>query len=88
MTMSGGWSEVFEPGLRLWNEEQRRRMDDRHEVVAGAPPGEKFLRDGVIVLETPGTKPEPGVSTTEADLAVGAITAETDQVGPPPVSGE
>ena len=79
---------MFEPGLRLWNEEQRRRMDDRHEVVAGAPPGEKFLRDGVIVLETPGTKPEPGVSTTDADLAVGAITAETDQVGPPPVSGE
>jgi len=57
--MSGGWSEVFEPGLRLWHEEQRRQQDDRHEIVAGAPPGEQFLRDAVLVLPKPVTKASP-----------------------------
>ena len=49
--MSNGWSEVFEPGLRFWHEEQQRRDDDRHEVVAAAPPGDKYLKDGVMVLD-------------------------------------
>jgi len=72
--MTDGWAVVFEPGLRILNEEKRHQENDRHELVVGAPPFDSIWSRGLIELDKPPV-PKDQQITEAVDQAADLSTA-------------